>query len=126
MTQVECRLGSLLDIFANMFNRHGNRRVQGCLPGIAVSDALGTSLEFTLPDEFIPMNDIVGGGPSRLKPGQRTDDTSMAMCFATSLIEHSDWNLWIRCGVTCDSGVVGWAIESHSDALGQKVILCRR
>jgi len=31
---------------------------------------------------------MVGGGPFRLKPGQWTDDTSMALCLAESLIER--------------------------------------
>ena len=30
---------------------------------------------------------MVGGGPFRLKPGQWTDDTSMPLCLATSLLE---------------------------------------
>ena len=30
---------------------------------------------------------MVGGGPFRLKPGQWTDDTSMALCLAESLVE---------------------------------------
>ncbi len=30
---------------------------------------------------------MIGGGPFRLKPGQWTDDTSMALCLAESLIE---------------------------------------
>ncbi len=34
-----------------------------------------------------PTADMVGGGPFNLEPGQWTDDTSMALCLATSLIE---------------------------------------
>jgi ADP-ribosyl-[dinitrogen reductase] hydrolase len=33
------------------------------------------------------VTDIVGGGPFRLKPGEWTDDTSMALCIAESLLE---------------------------------------
>jgi len=33
------------------------------------------------------MTEIVGGGPFELAPGQWTDDTSMALCLAESLIE---------------------------------------
>lgn len=62
-------------------------RYQGCLLGLAVGDALGTTLEFKPPGRFTPINDMVGGGPFRLKPGQWTDDTSMALCLAESLIE---------------------------------------
>ena len=49
--------------------------------------ALGTTLEFKPPGSFAPINDMVGGGPFGLKPGQWTDDTSMTLCLTASLIE---------------------------------------
>jgi ADP-ribosylglycohydrolase len=61
-------------------------RYRGCLLGLAAGDALGTTLEFKDPGEFEPLTDMVGGGPFDLKPGQWTDDTSMALCLAESLI----------------------------------------
>jgi ADP-ribosylglycohydrolase len=63
-------------------------RYRGCLLGLAVGDALGTTLEFSPPGTFRPIDDLIGGGPFHLKPGQWTDDTSMALCLATSLIER--------------------------------------
>src|SRR5512136_1692428 len=63
-------------------------RYRGCLLGLAVGDALGTTLEFTSPGTFTPIDDMIGGGPFHLKAGQWTDDTSMALCLATSLIER--------------------------------------
>jgi ADP-ribosyl-[dinitrogen reductase] hydrolase len=33
---------------------------------------------------------MIGGGPFRLTPGQWTDDTSMALCLAASLVERGD------------------------------------
>ncbi len=62
-------------------------RFLGCLLGLAAGDALGTTLEFKPPGTFEPIVDMVGGGPFRLKSGQWTDDTSMALCLAESLIE---------------------------------------
>ncbi|WP_419913108.1 ADP-ribosylglycohydrolase family protein [Candidatus Poriferisodalis sp.] len=62
-------------------------RFRGCLLGLAAGDALGTTLEFKPPGTFEPIDDIVGGGPFGLEPGQWTDDTSMALCLATSLVE---------------------------------------
>ncbi|MDP0489444.1 MAG: ADP-ribosylglycohydrolase family protein [Verrucomicrobiota bacterium JB023] len=59
----------------------------GCLLGLAIGDALGTTLEFRPPGSFPPIDDLVGGGPFNLRPGQWTDDTSMALCLAESLIE---------------------------------------
>ena len=59
---------------------------RGCLLGLATGDALGTTLEFRAPGTFEPIDDMVGGGPFRLEPGQWTDDTSMALCLAESLV----------------------------------------
>jgi ADP-ribosylglycohydrolase len=62
-------------------------RFRGCLLGLACGDAVGTTVEFRPPGSFQPVTDMLGGGPFRLKPGQWTDDTSMALCLAASLIE---------------------------------------
>lgn len=62
-------------------------RFRGCLLGLACGDAVGTTVEFSRRGTFDPMTDMVGGGPFRLKRGEWTDDTSMALCLATSLIE---------------------------------------
>jgi hypothetical protein len=35
---------------------------------------------------------MVGGGPFHLEPGQWTDDTSMALCLAESLIERQGFD----------------------------------
>lgn len=63
------------------------KRFRGALLGLAACDAVGTTLEFRPPGSFEPITDMVGGGPFRLVPGQWTDDTSMALCLAASLIE---------------------------------------
>jgi ADP-ribosylglycohydrolase len=62
-------------------------RFRGALLGLAVGDAVGTTLEFKSPRSFTPIVDMVGGGPFRLRAGEWTDDTSMALCLAESLIE---------------------------------------
>lgn len=36
---------------------------------------------------FTPMTDMIGGGPFQLKVGEWKDDTSMALCLGTSLLE---------------------------------------
>ncbi|VAW70164.1 ADP-ribosylglycohydrolase family protein [hydrothermal vent metagenome] len=66
------------------------KRYYGCLWGLACGDALGTAVEFRKPGSFIHLTDIVGGGLYNLKPGQWTDDTSMALCLASSLLEIPD------------------------------------
>lgn len=66
---------------------HTRTRYRGALLGLATGDALGTTLEFRPPGTFTPIDDMIGGGPFRLSPGEWTDDTSMALCLAESLIE---------------------------------------
>jgi len=61
-----------------------NRKI-GSLIGLAVGDAVGTTLEFEPRGTFVPITDMVGGGPFKLKAGEWTDDTSMALCLAHSL-----------------------------------------
>jgi len=62
-------------------------RYSSTLLGLAVGDALGTTLEFRARGTFEPITDMDGGGPFHLKPGEWTDDTSMALCLAESLVE---------------------------------------
>ena len=71
---------------------HQIERYRGSLLGLAVGDALGTTLEFCRPGTFTPLNDMVGGGPFQLQPGEWTDDTSMALCLAESLIEKQGFD----------------------------------
>ena len=67
-------------------------RFRGALLGLAVGDAIGTTLEFEPRGSFEPITDMVGGGPFGLAPGQWTDDTSMALCLAASLIDCNGFN----------------------------------
>ena len=82
-------------------------RCRGTLVGLAVGDALGTTLEFQRPGTFAPFTEMVGGGAFGLEAGQWTDDTSMALCLATSLLEQQTfdtfdqmerYNRWYREG----------------------------
>ena len=67
-------------------------RYQGALLGLATGDALGTTLEFKAPGTFRPLTDMTGGGPFRLPRGAWTDDTSMALCLAESLVTCGGFN----------------------------------
>lgn len=62
-------------------------KFKGAMFGLAVGDAVGTTLEFSPPGSFPKIDDMVGGGPFHLVAGEWTDDTSMALCLAESLIE---------------------------------------
>ncbi len=69
-----------------------HNKSRGCLLGLAVGDAVGTTVEFRPRGSFEPLTDMVGGGPFHLEAGQWTDDTSMALCLATSLIEKGGFD----------------------------------
>lgn len=67
-------------------------RYRGALLGLAAGDAVGTTLEFRPPGSFEPIWDMVGGGPFELPAGAWTDDTSMALCLAASLVEKQGFD----------------------------------
>jgi len=67
-------------------------RFLGCLVGLAAGDAVGTAVEFQPRGTFKPVTDMAGGGPFKLAPGQWTDDTSMALCLAASLVERNGFD----------------------------------
>lgn len=68
-------------------------RAVGTLLGLACGDAVGTTLEFRAPGTFEPITDMVGGGPFRLNAGEWTDDTSMALCLAESVLDRRELDL---------------------------------
>ena len=67
-------------------------RARGALVGLAVGDALGTTNEFQPAGSFEPITGMVGGGVFDLEPGQWTDDTSMALCLADSLLAQGRYD----------------------------------
>ena len=67
-------------------------RYRGSLLGLAVGDALGAPVEFKAPGSFTPIEDMIGGGSFNGMVGQWTDDTSMALCLAQSLIEQQGFD----------------------------------
>jgi ADP-ribosyl-[dinitrogen reductase] hydrolase len=88
-------------------------RYRGALLGLAVGDALGTTLEFSRPGTFEPIHDMVGGGPFGLEPGQWTDDTSMALCLAESLLERDGFDATDQM-----RRYVRWRREGHLSSTG--------
>lgn len=67
-------------------------RFIGALAGLACGDAVGTTVEFSPRGSFAPVTDMTGHGPFNLKAGQWTDDTSMALCLAESLVEKQGFD----------------------------------
>lgn len=89
-------------------------RYRGAMLGLAAGDALGTTLEFSPPGSFEPITDMVGGGPFGLEPGQWTDDTSMALCLAESLIESGEFD-----AVDQLARYVRWKRQGHHSSTGR-------
>lgn len=89
-------------------------RFIGALLGLASGDALGTTLEFKPPASFEPIEDMVGGGPFSLEPGYWTDDTSMALCLAESLLERDGFD-----AVDQLQRYVRWWRDGHLSSTGR-------
>jgi ADP-ribosyl-[dinitrogen reductase] hydrolase len=89
-------------------------RYRGALLGLAAGDALGTTLEFSPPGTFDPIDDMIGRGVFDLEPGQWTDDTSMALCLAESLIECSGFDAEDQL-----RRYVRWYREGHLSSTGR-------
>ena len=89
-------------------------RFRGCLLGLACGDAVGTAVEFSPRGTFSPVVDMIGGGPFNLAPGQWTDDTSMALCLAESLIAKSGFDAKDQM-----ERYVRWANEGHMSSTGR-------
>jgi ADP-ribosyl-[dinitrogen reductase] hydrolase len=70
---------------------------QGCLLGLAIGDALGAPVEFREAGSFEPVTGYRGGGEFNLEAGQWTDDSSMALCLAESLLVCQDIDLLDQC-----------------------------
>lgn len=71
----------------------------GAIVGLAIGDALGTTLEFSRnpsSDRSTWHTEITGGGPFALKPGGWTDDTSMALALMQSYLDCGEFHpAWI-------------------------------
>lgn len=103
-------------------------RYRGALLGLACGDAVGTSVEFQARGSFPPLTDMVGGGPFNLEPGQWTDDTSMALCLAESLLDKGGFDAvdqmnryvnWWRHGYLSSTGKCFDIGMTVSDALAR-------
>ena len=62
-------------------------RIRGSLYGVAVADALGGPVEFCRRGSFKPVTGYRYNNNFNLAPGTWTDDTSMTLCLAQSLVE---------------------------------------
>lgn len=67
-------------------------RFRGCLLGLACGDAVGAPLEGLTRGTFPPVTTVTGGGTWGVSPGEWTDDTSMTLCLAHSLLERDGFD----------------------------------
>jgi ADP-ribosyl-[dinitrogen reductase] hydrolase len=116
-----------------MFNQYNpaeiRDRARAAFIGMALGDALGATVEFmTAPEiaaKYGTFKEIIGGGWLRLKPGQVTDDTEMALCIARAIVENQGWSteaiarnfaVWLKsrpvdCGDTCRKGIRAYILH---------------
>lgn len=87
-------------------------RALGCLVGLAIGDALGTTLEFQ-PRGSAEILGMQGGGVFNLNPGEWTDDTSMALCLGETYLSEQSYSTnefmnsmvrWLRYGHNSHNG----------------------
>jgi ADP-ribosyl-[dinitrogen reductase] hydrolase len=102
--------------------------------GMAIGDALGATVEFMTASEIAQkygtFRDIIGGGWLRLKPGQVTDDTEMALCIARAIVTNRTWSreaiadnfvAWLKsrpvdCGDTCRKGIRAYLLHGRLES----------
>lgn len=94
----------------------------GCLLGLACGDAVGTTVEFKPRGTFTPLTDMVGGGPFNLEAGQWTDDSSMTLCLASSLVEQQGFDAHDQMARYCRWRSQGyWSSNGHCFDIGNTV-----
>jgi ADP-ribosyl-[dinitrogen reductase] hydrolase len=109
-------------------------RARSAFVGMAVGDSLGAPVEFMTPHEIAAqhgiLKEIVGGGWLRLKPGQVTDDTQMALCIARAVVAAKGWSRagiadnfasWLKSkpvdvGDTCRRGIRNYMLKGELEA----------
>ena len=109
-------------------------RARGAYLGLAIGDALGATVEFLTASEIRRQygvhQHLMGGGWLRLKPGQVTDDTQMALAMGEAILERGEWDLkaiadrwivWLKgkpidVGNTCRRGLVRYLREGTLEA----------
>lgn len=95
----------------NTENDKRNRSI-GAFIGLAIGDALGAPIQFQRRDTYEHVFGYTAGGTYQLDPGYWTDDTSMALCLAETLIEKG-------CYDPIDFGdrLVRWVDEGYNSSL---------
>ncbi len=106
-----------------------HRLARGAYLGLAVGDALGATVEFMTPREIEAAygmhRGMRGGGWLKLKPGQVTDDTGMALARGDAIVARGGFDMrtaadafvaWLKskpvdCGNTCRRGIRRYMLD---------------
>lgn len=91
-------------------------RFQGLLLGLAIGDALAAATQYRKPGSFLPVGDLLGGGPFDLPRGAWSDDTAMALCLAESLLEREGFDPYDQM-----ERYLRWQQRGHLSATGDCV-----
>ena len=77
-----------------VLNTKRRDKIAGAIYGFAIGDAMGATTEFMTAAQiksiYGKIENIVGGGWLRLKPGEITDDTQMTICVMNALMNTLD------------------------------------
>lgn len=97
-----------------MGNTENNKRDRsiGALLGLAIGDALGAPIQFMRRDTYEHVFGYTAGGTYQLDPGYWTDDTSMALCLAETLIEKGRYD-----PIDFGDRLVRWVDEGYNSSL---------
>ncbi len=90
-------------------------RAEAAYLGLALGDALGATVEFLTPREIAHQygvhRDIRGGGWLGLKPGQVTDDTTMALALGASILADGGEVRALSCARAFDAWMRGKPVD---------------
>ncbi|MFB0936712.1 MAG: ADP-ribosylglycohydrolase family protein, partial [Propionivibrio sp.] len=90
-------------------------RAEAAYLGLAVGDALGATVEFMTPREIARQygvhREIRGGGWLNLKPGQVTDDTTMALALGRAIIADGGEVKAMSCASAFDAWMRGKPVD---------------
>ena len=90
-------------------------RAEAAYLGLALGDALGATLEFMTPREircqYGVHREIRGGGWLGIKPGQVTDDTTMALALGAAIIEDGGQVRALSCACAFDAWMRGKPVD---------------
>ncbi|MDZ4254488.1 MAG: ADP-ribosylglycohydrolase family protein, partial [Sulfuritalea sp.] len=90
-------------------------RAEAAYLGLALGDALGATVEFMTPREIAHHHgvhrEIVGGGWLRLRPGQVTDDTGMALALGEAILADGGRVEPLACARAFDAWMRGKPVD---------------